>query len=486
MKRAYTGILFFLLLASLAKSQEAKKPNIIFILADDLGYGDLGCYGQQKIKTPHIDQLANSGMKLTQFYTNTLCAATRCSFMTGYDGAHAQIRDNYELGGFADNEERGQMPLTANTVTIAKQLQQSGYTTALMGKWGLGGPNTTGVPNKQGFDFFYGYLDQKQSHNFYPSHLWRNEKSEWLQEYFSPHQRFTGDSSSISSFDKYKGKIYSADTITSEAIKFIDQQKSATPFFLYLAYTLPHLSLQVPDAALEQYKDQFDDKPYWGQNGYLPHPKPKAAYAGMVSLLDEYVGRIVNTIRNKGISENTIIIFCSDNGATMPGVGGAATDFFASNGILRGYKGSLYEGGIREPFIISWPGTIKAGITSNHVSTIWDMFATFNELAGDKAKSKTNGISMVPLIKGKKPKQHQYLYWEVHGYGDGIQAVRWKNWKAIRKGVHKDKQAAVELYNLVSDIEEKTDLSIQYPKIVQKMKDFMNKRTPAILKEWNF
>jgi arylsulfatase A-like enzyme len=257
-------ILFlYFLLSGICQTHAQQTPNIIYIMADDLGYGELGCYGQQKIKTPNIDQLAGQGMRFTQFYATTLCASTRCSFITGLSGAQAQVRDNHELGGYKDEEEFGQMPLSPNTNTIATALKKAGYTTAVIGKWGMGGPGSTGIPNKQGFDFFYGYLDQKQAHNFYPSHLWRNEKAEWLQPYFSPHQKFTGDSTNPKDYDKYKGKIFSQDTMAAEAIKFISSNKK-NPFFLYLTFTLPHLSLQVPDAELKQYENRFTEKPKQG------------------------------------------------------------------------------------------------------------------------------------------------------------------------------------------------------------------------------
>ena len=477
-------VLFSLISLCFSTIFAQQKPNIVFILADDLGYSELGCYGQQLIKTPNLDKLSKEGMRFTQFYSNTLCAATRCSFVTGLDGAHAQVRDNFELGGFADEEEKGQYPLAENTVTIARELRKVGYKTALTGKWGLGGPGSTGIPNKQGFDFFYGYLDQKQAHNYYPSHLWRNEKAEWLQEYFSPHQRFTNDTTA-NPYDKYKGKIYAPDTITSEAMKFITTNKK-DPFFLYLAYTLPHLALQVPDSELKQYEGMFDEKPYNGDKGYLPHPKPVSAYAAMISLLDKYVGKIISCLEENGIRDNTLIIFCSDNGATVPGTGGAATGFFKSNGDLRGYKGSLYEGGIREPFIANWKSVIKPGTTNNRVCSIWDMFASFSEISGIKKASPTNGISLLPVFKGNKTKEHNYLYWEVHSYDNGAQAVRWKNWKAIRKNLNSGTGTHIELYDLAADSAEKNDLSSQYPEIVLKMKKLMDKREPAVIKEWNF
>jgi arylsulfatase A len=462
-----------------------QKPNIIFIMADDLGYGELGCYGQQKIKTPNIDKMAKEGMRFTQYYATTLCASTRCSFITGLSGAHAMIRDNHELGGYTDEEEFGQMPLASNTMTVATELKKSGYKTAVIGKWGLGGPGSTGIPTKQGFDFFYGYLDQKQAHNFYPSHLWRNETAEKMQPFFSAHQKFTGDSTKEKEYDKYKGKIFSQDTMAAEAVKFITQNKS-NPFFLYLAFTLPHLALQVPDEELKQYETVFEERPYNGSKGYLPHFKPRSAYAAMISRLDKYVGLILETLKKTGLDKNTLVIFTSDNGATVPGTGGADTEFFNSNGNLRGYKGSLYEGGIREPFIARWPGKIAANTTNNIVCAVWDMMKTFCDIGKVKSVFFTDGISLLPELTGKKSPQHEYLYWEVHGYANGIQAMRWKKWKAVRKGVHKDKNAAIELYNLDTDENEKIDVAAQHPDIILKIKELLRKRSIALIKEWNF
>jgi arylsulfatase A len=478
-------LLAFILIQSAFITFAQPKPNIIFIMADDLGYGELGCYGQQKIKTPHLDRMAGEGMKFTQYYATTLCASTRCSFITGLSGAQALVRDNHELGGYTDEEEFGQMPLAANTMTVATELKKAGYKTAVIGKWGMGGPNSTGIPNKQGFDFFYGYLDQKQAHNYYPSHLWRNDKAEWLQPYFSAHQKFKGDTTNAKDFEPYKGKIYANDTMAAEAVKFIRQNKN-NPFFLYLAFTLPHLALQVPDRELKQYEGVFEETPYMGNRGYLPHQKPRSAYAAMISTLDSYVGLVLEALKKNGLDKNTLVIFTSDNGAAVPGTGGAETDFFNSNSHLRGYKGSLYEGGIREPFIVRWPGVVKAGTVNNKVCAVWDLMKTFCDLGQSSSAFFTDGISLLPEIKGGSSAQHEYMYWEVHGYADGIQAVRWKNWKAVKKGVHKNKNAPVELYNLSDDESEKNDVSTQHPDVVEKMKEYMNRRSRAVIKEWNF
>jgi arylsulfatase A len=476
-------LIFLLMFFSTAYSQQ--KTNIIYIMADDLGYGELGCYGQEKIKTPNIDKLASEGMRFTQFYSTTLCASTRCSFITGLSGAHALVRDNHELGGYTDEEEFGQMPLTANTITVATELKKAGYKTAVIGKWGLGGPGSTGIPNRHGFDFFYGYLDQKQAHNFYPSHLWRNEKAEWLQPYFSAHQKFSGDSTNPANYDQYKGKIFSQDTMASEAVKFIAGNKN-NPFFLYLTFTLPHLALQIPDEELKQYENSFDEKPYNGSRGYLPHFKPRSAYASMISTLDKYVGMVIEVLKKNGLDKNTLVIFTSDNGATVPGTGGADTEFFKSNGNLRGFKGSLYEGGIRVPFIAHWPGVIKAGSINNNLFAAWDMMKTFCEMSNSSAQFFTDGVSMLNELKGKQSPQHEYLYWEVHGYASGIQAVRWKNWKAVRKGVHKNPNAAIELYDLSTDEAEKNDVAAQHLEVIAKIKEILNRRSRAVIKDWNF
>lgn len=477
------AIWLYLLFAVSASAQ--RKTNIIYIMADDLGYGELGCYGQQKINTPNIDRMAAEGIRFTQYYANTLCAPTRCAFITGLSTLHAQVRDNLEYGGWKDEEEFGQLPLAANTNTIATELKRAGYTTAVYGKWGLGGPNTTGIPNKQGFDAFYGYLDQKQSHNFYPSHLWRNDKPEWLQPYFSPHQQLDGDSTDAALYKKYSGTIYAPDTLTAEAVKFIGNHKQK-PFFLYLAYTLPHLALQVPDKALQQYNGKFEERPYTGKKGYLPHIKPRSAYAAMISKLDEYVGIILAAVRNEGLEQHTLVIFTSDNGATVPGTGGADTDFFASNGKLRGYKGSLYDGGIRVPFIARWPGKIKPGTTNNNLYAVWDIAPTFCALAGVQPAFTGDGFSLLPALYGKPVNEHESLYWEVHGYGDGIQAVRYKNWKAVRKGLQKNKNAVFELYDLQSDPQEKNDVSAKHPEVLKEIYKVINQRSRAVIKDWNF
>lgn len=461
------------------------KPNIIFILADDLGYSSIGAFGQKVIRTPHLDRMAKEGMILTNFYANPVCSPTRASLITGMNSSHCVIRDNYELGGFEDDAEYGQMPLPSNILTIGTVLQSGGYTTAAFGKWGLGGPRSTGVPWKQGFDYFYGYLDQKQAHNYYPTHLWKNELWEKLpNSAFSAHQQLgSKDPDNPASYDAYKGNVYSCDTITGEALKFMRNNRSK-PFFMYLALTLPHMALQVPDRSMSQYIGKFEEKPYKG--GYLPNRTPRATYAAMITLLDDYVGMIMQSLKNLGIEKNTMVVFTSDNGAAVGG--GVDADFFNCSGQLRGRKGVLYEGGIREPFVAYWPGRIPPGSSSAHVSAVWDMLPTFAEVAGVKPISGIDGISMLPVLLGKSnlQKNHPFLYWEIHGAMKGMQAVRFGDWKAVRKGIHDSAHHAVELYNLKDDPSEKTDLSQQHPLQVKQAQQYLLTRDLAIIPEWNF
>lgn len=477
--------LAFLALLLIGGKLSAQQPNIIFIFADDLGYGSVGAYGQQKIKTPHIDGMAKEGMKFTNFYANSLCAPSRASLITGLSTAKVQIRDNYELGGFADSLEFGQMPLAANSVTFPLLLKQAGYTTALIGKWGLGGPNSTGTPNRQGFDFFYGYLDQKQAHNHYPSHLWRNEIWEELPNgYFYLHQQLKAgaDPFDRKSYEAFKGPVYASDTLTSEALKFIKEHRSK-PFMLYLSYTIPHLALQVPEESLQQYLGKFEETPHSGS--YLPHFAPLSAYAAMITRMDSYIGDLLKLLKELEIDENTLVIFTSDNG---PERTGNNIEFFNAKDKLRGEKGSLYEGGIRVPFIVRWPGKVKSGVATNHIAALWDMLPTFCEIAGISVKNlNTDGISILPELTGNgRQEKHSHLYWETHRYGNGIQAVRFGNWKAVRSNMHKAEKGNIELYNLETDIEEKNNVAAYYPQLIQKATELFNARERAVLKEWNF
>ncbi len=466
--------------------QSTRPPNIIFILADDLGYGEVGAFGQTKIKTPHLDRMAAEGIKLTQHYSGSpVCAPTRASFLTGLHTGHSPVRDNLELGGYLDEEERGQMPLPAGTRTVARALQQAGYRTGLIGKWGLGGPGSEGVPTKHGFDYFLGYLDQKQAHNYYPTHLWRNEERYPLRNaYFSPHQKHGGDPNDPRSYDKYTGTDYSLDVMADDALRFVREQKDR-PFFLYLAFTVPHAALQVPDEELGQYEGLFDEKPYLGERSYLPHPRPLSAYAGMISRMDRQIGRLLALVKELRLDEQTLVIFTSDNGTTYNG--GVNAGFFRSVGELRGLKGSVYEGGIRVPFIARWPGRIAPGTTSALPSAIWDMFPTFMEVAGAPFPGGLDGVSILPaLLNRGRQAQHATLYWEYHGLAKGAQAVRLGDWKGVRLGGHEDAGAPIELYDLAADPGETQNVAADHPDIVARVRTIMESRTESPVTRWNF
>ena len=431
------------------KVAEKSKPNIIFILADDLGYGDLGCYGQQKIETPNIDKLSKQGLTFTQFYSGApVCAPARATFMTGLHTGHSPIRGNKTY------KPEGQTPLPDSVVTFANVLQKNGYETGAFGKWGLGFITTSGDPAKKGFDKFYGYNCQTLAHNYYPDHLWNNHEK-------------------INFPENLEGKnTYSEDLIAQRGLNFIKDSKQT--FFAFFPFTLPHAELIVPhDSIYYYYIKKFNEKPDTSKKKYdrrIRDPYPRASYAAMVTRLDNYVGEIVKAVQQKGIADNTIIIFTSDNGPHKEG--GNDPAYFKSSGIFRGIKRDVYEGGIREPFIAYWPGKIKAGITTQ-VCALWDMYPTFLELAGIKSPRHVDGISIVPtLMHTRKQKQHGYLYWEFHE-NDGRQAVRWNNWKGVKLEVKKNAEAPIELYNLATDPSETTNVARKNLVIVKKIKELM-------------
>ncbi len=443
--------------ANVTGQKHGGSPNIIFILADDLGYGDLGSYGQQKIRTPHLDQMAKQGMRFTQFYAGSpVCAPSRAVLMTGKHGGHAFIRDNKEV------QPEGQLPIPSSEVTIAEVLKAKGYATGAFGKWGLGFVGSTGDPNRQGFDLFYGYNCQREAHNFYPDHLWRNDKRIVLE----------GNNRGLT------GKQYSHDLIEAEALKFIRDNRNK-PFFAYVPFTIPHLALQVPEDSLAEYVGKWDDPPYDGKNGYLPHPTPRAAYAAMVTRMDRSVGRIFALLKELKLDDNTLVIFTSDNGGAFgtvtkdsefqPGrMGGTDYVFFNSTGNSRAFKGSIYEGGIRTPFIARWPGKIKAGSTSNLPAVFYDVMLTLAEIAGASTPKDSDGISFLPTLTGKgKQAKREFLVWDFGGYG-GQQAVRLGDWKGLRRNLHRG-NTKLELYNLAADPGEQANLADKHPEIVKRI-----------------
>jgi arylsulfatase A len=435
---------------------DKRLPNIVLIVADDLGYGDLGCYGQKKIKTPNIDALAANGMKFTQFYAGTsVCAPSRASLLTGLHTGHTAVRGNREL------KPEGQFPLPSNAFTIAELLKKSGYVTGDFGKWGLGPVGSTGDPLNQGFDQFFGYNCQRQSHNYYPDHLWDQDK------------QVKYDGNTINNF-----QVYAPEAIQKKALEYI-AGNAAKPFFLYLSYTLPHAALQIKDTALfTEYKMAFNEQPVavktpWTGEGYAPQPYPRAAYATMVSTLDRYVGEVISELKNRGLDQNTIIIFTSDNGPHREG--GNDPDFFNSNAGLRGYKRALYEGGIRSPLIVSWLPTIKKGSTSQHIGAFWDLMPTFAGITNYKLKEYTDGVSFLPELQGKKQPAHEFLYWEFHEEG-GRQAIRMDQWKGVRQGVLNDPNSPIELFDLKKDPGEKSDLAKRFPEIIKSMRIVMDQQ----------
>ncbi|NOZ24304.1 MAG: arylsulfatase [Planctomycetes bacterium] len=406
---------------------KASHPNIIFILADDLGYGDLRCYGQKQIQTPNLDRMAAEGVRFTDCYAgSTVCAPSRCCLMTGQHTGHCLVRGNAHI------------PLRPEDVTVAEILKKAGYATGIIGKWGLGEPGTTGTPNKQGFDEWFGYLNQCRAHNYYPEYLWKNEKKFVLE-------------------GNHNGKKeqYSHDLFAAEALSFVRRHKDG-PFFLYLAYTIPHanneLGRETHDGMEVPSYEPYADKPW---------PNPQKGHAAMITRMDRDIGRLLALLKELDIGENTIVFFSSDNGPHQEG--GARPDFFDSNGPLRGIKRDLYEGGIRVPMIVRWPGKIKPGTVSDQVWAFWDFLPTAAEIAGVQPPDGIDGISMLPALLGREQTQHNYLYWEFHERGTAM-AVRMGKWKAVRPLP----KSPIELYDLSKDIGEEHNVADQHSDVVAK------------------
>jgi arylsulfatase len=464
------------------------RPNIIYILADDLGYSEVGCYGQQKIKTPHIDKLAAAGMRFTQHYSGSaVCAPTRCMLLTGKHSGHAYIRGNDEMGDrgdvWNDPELEGQRPLKEGTETLGRMLQRRGYKTACIGKWGLGWYGSSGDPNQQGFDHYFGYICQRVAHNYYPTHLWKDGKKVMLDNPpFKAHQKLPADADPMDpkSYEAYHGKDYAPDFLVQDAVEFIRENRDG-PFFLYFCTPVPHVSLQVPEDSLEAYLGAFPETPYWGEKSYLPHRAPRAAYAAMVTRMDRDIGKLVTELKRLKIYDNTVIMFSSDNGPTFNG--GTDSEFFESNGALNGLKCSLLEGGIRVPMIACWPGHIRPGSITDHVSAQWDVMATMADLTGAQAPADSDGISFLATLTGAgRQEKHEYLYWEYAGQ----QAVRLGDWKGYRRNAKKFPDEPIRLYHLGKDPAETTDVAGNRPEILKRMVAIMNARVPSEFDRWNF
>lgn len=434
--------LFLLLsvsLCALSSLSAADQPNIVYILLDDAGYGDLSCYGQQKFSTPHMDKLAAEGMKFTRHYSgSTVCAPTRCALMTGLHTGHCYVRGNREV------QPEGQAPMPADTVSIPRLLRQAGYTTGAFGKWGLGFPGSASDPMEH-FDRFYGYNCQRLAHSYYPEYLWNDrEKVE------------------------FDGTTYAPDVISEQTLDWIREVKDQ-PFFAYLAITIPHAAMQVPDEYAAPFRKQFsefDEKV--GKYAGTVVNNPIAGFAGMMDYVDKDVAKVMALLKELEIDENTLVILTSDNGPHQEG--GHNPKFFDSNGPFTGHKRDLTEGGIRTFMIARWPGKVEAGTTSDHVSAHWDMLPTFCELAGVDRPENTDGLSMVSTLTGEgKQVEHDYLYWEFHDRG-GKKAAVWGDWKALQLNVGKDQSSPIAIYNLSKDVAEQVNLASANPELVRKAK----------------
>lgn len=465
-----------------ASAAESLRPNIIFILADDLGYGDLGCYGQKKIRTPNLDRMAAEGMRFTAHYAgNNVCAPSRCTLMTGLHPGHAFIRDNAQAKGF----DEGQTPVPAGSLRLPLTQKKLGYVTGAFGKWGLGPFGSTGDPLTQGIDRFFGFNCQAVAHNYYPTSLWDNARRVALNNPpFAAHQKLPADAdlAKPETYTQFSARDYAPDLIGAQALQFIRDNRSR-PFFLYYPTTVPHLALQVPEDSLAEYAGQFPEEPYPGGRGYLPHRTPRAAYAAMITRMDREVGRVLALVIELGLDEQTVFVFTSDNGPLYNKYGGTDAEFFNSAAGFRGRKGSYYEGGFRVPCIVRWKGRIAPGTTGDRVTGFEDWFPTLLELAGAKdiTPSGLDGISFAPTLLGQAQEARPFLYRESPGYG-GQQCVRVGDWKAIRTNLNPAPRAtnqqpsAVELYDLAKDPGESNNVAVQYPDVVTKLSRTMKEQ----------
>ncbi|MDP6634911.1 MAG: arylsulfatase [Phycisphaerae bacterium] len=428
---------------SLRAAEGQRKPNIIYIMADDLGYGDLSCYGQKKFTTPHLDKMRAEGMKFTDHYSgSTVCAPSRCVLMTGLHTGHAHVRGNRGV------KPEGQAPMPADIFTVPRMLKKAGYVTGMFGKWGLGAPGSPSDPAEH-FDEFFGYNCQGQAHTYYPGHLWRNRTKVRLD-----------------------GKTYSADLIAEKGLEFIKANKDK-PFFCYMPTTVPHASMHVPEDSHKQWREKFPQ--FEKKIGRYSGPKvtnPIAAFAGMVTRLDSSIGKLLALLKELKIDDNTLVIFTSDNGPHREG--GHDPNFFNSNGPLKGIKRDLYEGGIRVPFIARWPGKVKAGSTTALPSAFWDFMPTCADIAGVQSPKGIDGLSYLPTLLGQddKQKKHEYLYWEFFE-GGGKDAVRMGKWKGVRTGTRRNPDAPLQLFDLDRDLGETRNVASDNPEMVKKLMGFI-------------
>ena len=429
-------------------NQKDRAPNIVLILADDLGYGDLSCFGQSTLKTPNLDRMAAEGMRFTQHYAgSTVCAPSRCSLLTGLHTGHSRIRGN-TMGSI----------LTDADVTIAQLLKKAGYATACVGKWGVGAPPPLNDPELRGFDYFYGYISMWHAHNFYPKFVICNGRQVPLRNEVPENEKWT-DGRGVAT----KRVDYVPHLVTGEALRFIEQNKDR-PFFLYFAMNVPHANNEAGKKGMEV--------PDWGEFASRAWPDPEKGFASMIRNIDGDVGRVLEKLKSLELEDNTLVIFTSDNGPHQEG--GHMADHFDSNGPLRGIKRDVYDGGVRVPMIARWPGKVPAGKTSDHISAFWDMLPTFCELAGMESPENTDGISIVLSLFGHEDQQkkHEYLYWEFYEKGGRI-AVRLGEYKGVRMNVTKDPNAPIELYKVTDDLEEQQDIAAAHPELVARIDRIM-------------
>lgn len=434
---------------------DGDRPNIVYIMLDDAGYGDLSCYGQQKFATPNVDRLAAEGMKFTQHYSgSTVCAPTRCCLMTGVHTGHAYVRGNREV------KPEGQAEMPGDIVTIPRLLSEAGYVTGAFGKWGLGAPGSASDPAEH-FDVFFGYNCQREAHRYYPDHLWKNRERV-----------------------KLDGKTWTARPIMDEALQFV-RASQQQPFFLFLPVTIPHAAMQAPEADMAPWRDRFPEfNDRIGRYAGTKTRNPAAAFAAMMTIMDDGVGQLLDLLEELKLDQNTIVFFTSDNGPHKEG--GHVPQFFDSNGPLRGHKRDLYEGGIRVPLLVRWPGHIEPGSESDHISAHWDALPTMCELAGIEVPDDTDGISLLPALTGTGDQQdHDYLYWEFYEHR-GRRAVRFGNWKAVQQPVFSvDQSDEVELYDLSVDVGEQNDVASDHPQHIERaLKLFAKAHTPS--PRWKF
>ena len=466
-------------------AEGAPRPNVVFILADDLGYGELGSYGQKKIRTPNIDKLAAQGMRFTHHYSGApVCAPSRCVLMTGLHSGHAQIRGNRQAKRTFPEFTEGQHPITADAITLAESFKAAGYLTGAMGKWGLGPVGSTGDPNSQGFDHYYGYNCQAVAHSFFPKYLWDDDKQILINEKPVPGHKKQPEGEVT--METYLSENYASDLIIDDAIKTLRSFASdKKPFFLYLPFTEPHVAMHPPKAIVESYPEDWDDRPYRGQCAYLPHPRPRAGYAAMITHLDQHVGKVLDTLEELDAADDTLVIFTSDNGTTHTsnndpqfGIGGVDAAFFNSTAGLRGFKGSVYEGGLRVPLIARWPGKIKSGSTSGFPSYFPDHFPTLCDIAGLEKPANLDGISIAPTLLGEGTQSPRNpMVWVYPEYGGQV-AVNFGTTKAVRTNLAgKRKPKDWEIFDLAKDPNETNNLATSRPDLLTKAKATLKAQT---------